>query len=324
MKLSYDDLSVILKNPSRKCSADALLKAVVQWVCYSREERKKYLNNLLKSIDLKKLSAEYLILMVEGLVSLVGSKASDDISNVAGSSETRATKTKKSRSHQLHEQDGGLDVESKHNPLKKNTSALHVYLTNNAKTKVLSSEDVLNWHSSSGFKSTVEMTVRNIALDNNLYCLSYLSQTKTQKFSFRRSVCAPPCSYLRNPPNLFKTFDMCGVGNNMYVHDSENLLNQIWHYDCEQNNWFPLPPPVQEFKDRFVTSCMTVKENVLYFFGGEQTIYRSSWVALDYDIGTNKWSKLPGPPNKYIHSDCVQVVYQCMSWRTLAQLYILG
>jgi hypothetical protein len=295
----YDDLKIVLKSEfSSQIAEDALLKSIIQWISYARADRKKHWKELKTHIDFTEISAECITSLIEGYESFIGPILSPELTDA--------------------EKDT-MNQDDDENLIKE--SSLLLYARNGKHISVFScSSDELIWSLSYEFTSKTKI-MRNIKVRDTLYRLSASPGSNYQRFSGARSVYSLPTSYLKNPPVLLNCFSMCGIENQIYLYgyntnghfnitgaisndnfNADELSRSIYHYNCEIDAWFSVPP----MKRRLSHSCMTTDNTSLYMIGGKCTDgYRVSYVQA-YDCREKNWRELPSTPTTYIgHDSCV-------------------
>lgn len=310
--LSSDELKMILDRCSKSLSnEELLLGAITHWIYHSRKERVKYCEELLQMIPFKNVSPEFLRRLYSKIFV-------DSIGCVVYNETFKSEKL----------------------PVPKNKTSLHIFVNYDDEnmTRVFSINHGINCTISAKFRqSNPSLWARSVSMENvSLYCLKYSSYTKTmptnfkQIFTMHSTVDVSSSGFLLQPPPLIlNEIGMCSLQRNVYVYNElifnrairtesshwnfpgEEINHGVYAYNCEMDNWYPVP----KLKKKLGFSCMTSCNDTLYLIGGEnsdETISANYAQAFDYRAG--EWRELPTTRYKYSGAACCAVdnkIYVC-------------
>ena len=307
LKIPIDHLVTILDPPSHsqyQIYQDDVLIGILRWikygVKYSLRERKNHFSELFQKFDCTKFSPEYVKyvteLYVHNLIPMTGDN------NVLSCEFEHAE---------------ALD---KYEPRKLLHSYVNIYSPDREDmvTRVFTlhhrfQENVWVPHNTNySFDS-----MRSVVLNDHLYCLSYCrtsnlsdgrphksdsARSPLQTFCRSSSISLFPKHDLELPPLIFQNFDICGMGNSIFVYNKvlfqdtarnnnarisafneDELSRNVYLYNIEFDRWLPLPRPKE-----YVNACLTCDDQLVYLIGGRN----SKKYAQAYDQRTGKWQAI--------------------------------
>jgi hypothetical protein len=322
LDIPFDDLTFILNNRSSSSTqnTESLLGAITRWI-HHRGERLQYLDKLLKIIRFENISAGYM--------RFVFGKFIADLNN------TVLTQIKRP---------GGYDEVSElpKTALLEAETSLHVFVEH--REEKLMRIFSINKANFCSISTTVSQTdplhlVDGVSNDSHLFCLNHSSSVASaqetnqfQKFCAYTSVSLCPELRLSTPPLIFRYIQMRALQNSIYVYnvfifnevtrqtglspsvtlfDNEEIRRGVYAYNCEVDNWFPVPKTRRKLRE----SCFTTCDGSLFLIGGEaadKSIPAGYGQAYDYRIG--KWRELPKTHDNYVSAACCAVeekIYVC-------------
>jgi hypothetical protein len=335
LDISYNALVLILNQSSSSAAAvvrneESLLGAITRWVHHNRVERLQYVSKLFDMIRFENISPAYVRFMFEKFVIDSNISALTHISTPVGDSEVSelpAPKTSFSKAESL------LHIFVTHEKEK----LMRIFSINETRHDCVISAEVSH--------EDREQKVRNVLNDVYLYSLNYSRigrhpsraiQEEFQTFCAYTSVSMNTKISLKKPPLIVEDVDMCALRTNfLYMYnkfnleeeairtnsstsvtlfDNEEINRGMYVYNCEVNNWFPVPT----MKKQLDESCLAACNETLFLIGGQAsdgTIPAGYAQAFDYRIG--KWQELPKTNYNYCGAACCAIqgnIYVCGGW----------
>lgn len=283
--IPFQILRQILTYNNIEINSDSLTEFLLKWVKKDPDNRKKYVPDLLRKIDVQ-ISVSCLLKLSATNMCVEERKAEDEGENC----------------HEVMDIDDEIEMDSV------NDGILRVYVTEKykpgsveiyavrkkcEKVKLIEELDPFPYDNDS-----VVTSYKSVFLEGHLYTLA--SNKRRYKF-FRNEVTSElqPRSSLATPPGHTRNaqFRIVATKTTIYAYnanlefENRKFYRRLFQYNTFVNGWYPLPELF--YKDSRY-SCLVSSNHLLYVFGGALNSNKCvPGFAQFYDERCSKWYALP-------------------------------
>lgn len=294
LEIPFDIFRVILKLWV-STSRDALVKAIIRWVSFSREERVHHFAEIVSLNPFKNISSAYVQILVEKLIT--------DTEDVTA----------------LTRVDESVTINRCHDATK---NLLHIFVVGaDSQLPSRNEEDLYGrvysvtprqncYLHCNIFDSMVEHFRITVVNDTYLYSLSSVANDYFRTFDFEdqfwrcTSVDMHSKIDLTLPPVIMPAdFHLMSVQNHegifllssspirrpstTLLFSDEEIYRRVYYYNCPRNTWFPVPATQEDLR----SNCAATLDSRLYVAGRLKSDRRNS--LQTYDCRAAMWDILP-------------------------------
>jgi hypothetical protein len=339
LDMSFDELHTILSMMSVPYqNQKVLVRAIVRWTQHGRVQtlngRKQHFKDLLEKFNFSNISPEYMKYLEEGNnahgdtlrdVSMEHSEIGGSVNQkllylYIKSSDCRDTVT---NVYTLHESMGEysweLSCEASLTFDFVRSVTLHNRLYSLGYSECL---PIAKISPLAAVRRSAQVARKIAVISSNPYCDATKKQKMSgkipvQTFSTSSSVSLFVDAYLKPPPLMLNKFEMCGMGESIYIYDrnaasniirnvqsssfdEEELARGVYHYNRDVDVWLPLSP----LREKNFNACMTCDNQRVYIIGGTAGARGVSHSVQAYDNRTRDWQMLESTFSALENSTC--------------------